>query len=767
MRKNIILTAFIMLFGVVNLFSQTSADNQSDANVAGHIINKSNGEHVPFMSIKVIETGIHTMSDATGHFFLRNLPEGTFKIEFSAMGYKSVVTEVTTVRGRTLELNIEVEESALMVDEVVVTATRNLSKRRDAPSVVNVVGKKLFESTGSSNLSQVLNFIPGVRVDVSCQNCAVTEVRINGLEGQYSQILLDGRPMFSALATVYGIEQLPAEMIERVEVVRGGGSAVYGSNAIGGVVNIITKEPLTNIVTLSSSLSVFGKGATETNTAFNGSFISDDYKSGVYLFGIVRDKDGYDRNDDGFSDIPVISSEIIGFRGHHKPTNNSRITAEYHHIREYRRGGDSLHLPPHDAMIAEQLRHKIDGGSLKYDVYSNNLRHRLNLFAAAQTIKRDSYFGTEMNLDAYGNTNDNTYSVGAQYSVDLKQIVLLPSELTVGIEYNYNSLLDKMLGHGKVIDQVSFTYGGYLQNEWKGEKSSLLVGARIDKNNFIDNPVISPRINLRFTPYQDLVLRASYSTGFRAPQIYSEDLHVEAVGGDVSFIVNDPDLKPEYSHSFNISSDLYGTIGTIQTNLLVDLFHTKLRDVFALVEIGEDNQGNILLERRNEEGATISGINSEARFAYGNRISLQTGWTFQKSLYDKEFSWSEEDDLPPQRRMLKTPDVYGYLSLNWNPFKNGDLSFTGNYTGTMLMPHFAGYIPENREVTTPSFWDFGILASYSVFAGRNMNIKFTAGVKNILDSFQKDLDKGPLRDAGYLYGPVMPRTFNFGVKLTL
>lgn len=133
-----------------------------------------------------------------------------------------------------------------------------------------------------------MNFQSGLRVENNCGNCGTTQLRINGLEGQYSQVLLDSRPIFSSLASVYGLEQLPVAMIERVEVIRGGGSALFGANAIGGVVNIITKEPLYNSVTLANTTNISEDGTADFNTSLNGSFVSDDYKTGVYLFGMIR-----------------------------------------------------------------------------------------------------------------------------------------------------------------------------------------------------------------------------------------------------------------------------------------------------------------------------------------------------------------------------------------------------------------------------------------------------------------------------------------------
>lgn len=749
------------------LYSQVTTNNRETSVISGHIIEKSTGLHIPFASIKIEEVNINFPADASGHYNKSNIPSGKFKFIATSLGYITKDTIVEIIPNSVSVLNFELEESSLNMNEVVVTATRNESKRRESPSVVNVLGKKLFEQSASSNLSQVLNFQPGVRVEVSCQNCAVTQVRINGLEGQYTQILLDSRPIFSSLAAVYGVEQLPASMIERVEVLRGGGSAVFGSNAIGGVINIITKEPIKNTLSISNQTGIMGEGSIDYTTSLNSSFVTKDFDTGVYLFGMIRDRSSYDRDGDGYSDIPVLDAETIGFRGYHKFSPNTRLTLEYHHMNEFRRGGDSLSRPPHEATVAEQVKHKINGGGAKLDINTKDYKHRVSIFTSAQKIGRDSYFGTNKDLNAYGRTDDITFSAGTQYSNKIKNFLFLPSEFTAGVEYNFNSLKDAMLGYDRVIDQKAVTFGGYLQNEWKNSKTSILIGARLDKNNHVKRPIFSPRVNIRYTPVESLIFRTSFSSGYRAPQAYSEDLHVEAVGGRVSLIVIDPMLKPEYSYSFSASADYYFFAGPVQMNLLTEVFHTNLKDVFALEAIGRDEMGNILLQRKNASGAIITGANIEAKANYGNYFSAQAGYTIQSSRYKENYKWSEDPNLPLGRQMHKTPDSYGYITISWNPYTQFNTSITCVYTGSMIMPHFAGFITEDTLTKTPSFWDAGFKLSYDFKIGGEHTLQFNAGIKNILDSYQKDLDRGQLRDAGYVYGPGNPRTFFAGIKIDL
>ena len=753
------------LFSALLLCTLSVVDVQAqrDAHLAGHTIDKTTGEHLPFVAIAVEGTNIGTASDGSGHFILRNLPAGHQTITVSLLGYKTQSRQVEIIPGHTVEAHFELEPEAIEMNSVVVTASRNEVNKKEATSIVNVLNNKLFEQTSSANVAEALNFQSGLRVEYNCSNCGVPQLRINGLEGQYSQILLDSRPIFSSLATVYGLEQLPAGMIERVEVVRGGGSALYGSNAIGGVVNIITKDPLYNSTTLSSTVGVMEDGSAEHNTALNASLVSEDHKTGIYLFSVVKDRDAYDRNDDGFSEVPKINSETIGFRGYRKLGMRSRLTAEYHHIREFRRGGNSMDIPPHESLLAEQLRHGINGGGLRFNTYSADYRHTLDLYTSAQHIDRESYFGTDRNPDAYGTTNDITLTAGVQYG--LSYDFLLPAQLTVGSEYTYNNLEDRMIGYNRIISQKSISLGTYFQNEWKTEQFGLLIGARVDKHNRMEKIIVSPRATMRWTPSEAVAFRLSYSSGYRAPQAYDEDLHVAAVGGDVAIITLSPDLRPEYSNSISGSVDLYHNFGSWESNLLIEGFHTTLDDVFALVERGHDDQGNLLLQRVNASGATISGVNFELKMGIPTFV-VDAGLTLQRSLYKEALQWSEDESITPQKRMFRAPDIYGYSTITYNPTSALTLSANANFTGPMLVQHYAGYVDKDEEVLTESFVDAGLRAAYNFKLSSTSNLELSVAAKNIFDSFQKDLDVGMDKDAGYIYGPSMPRMIVGGVKIT-
>lgn len=751
-----IFAVLLLCVAVSSLYAQ-----KNDASVTGHIIDKKTGEHIPFATIVVNDGELYTTSDETGHFILTNLPQGEHIFKATLVGYKEDIQTVSITKEDTYVLHFTLEPDEQMLEEVVVTGNRYVTKKRETGNIVNLVTPKKFETTASVTPAEILNFQPGLRVEYDCGNCGVPQLRINGLSGQYSQVLLDSRAIFSSLGMVYGLEQLPASMIERVEVVRGGGSALFGSNAIGGTVNIITKEPTSSLLQLSNQTGLIGGKSLDANTSLNGSFISGDGRTGAYLFSMIRSRDGYDYNEDGFTDIPKLRSETVGVRAFQKVAQRGKLTLEYHHIHEFRRGGDSLDIPAHESNLAEQLEHQINGGGLTYDIYSADEKNTGSVYVSMQHIGRNSYFGTEKNLNAYGKTTDYTMNAGAQWIYDFKNR-RLPAIFTAGVDYTYDRLHDVMIGYNREIIQKTHVGGLYAQNEWKNVRYGILIGLRADKHSMIKNPIISPRLTLRYAPSKDITLRASYARGYRAPQVYDEDLHVGAVGGEVSLIQVSPDLVPEYSNSLNISLDYWKQLDKWQLNFLVEGFYTNLENVFALVEMGHDSQGNLLLQRVNEDGAVVAGVNVEARVAYGTELNIQGGYTFQKSRYKTPFVWSE--DVAPQTSMYNSPDHYGYLNVDYTPVKPLTLSLNSVFTGSMLFQHYAGWVEKDCEKVTPVFTDLGFRASYKVDVTRKTQMDIFVSVKNILNQFQKDLDVGVSKDSKYVYGPATPRSYYFGIK---
>lgn len=646
-----------------------------------------------------------------------------------------------------------------------------------APNLVNVINGKVFDITQSTCLAQGLNFQPGVRTEDNCQNCGFTQVRINGLDGHYSQILVDSRPIFSSLNGVYGLEQIPANMIDRVEVVRGGGSALFGASAIGGTINIITKEPVRNSASFGHTLmSIGGSNSFDNVTTGNVSLVTDDNKAGVYAYGQTRNRKGYDHDGDEYTELPELNNQTFGLNSYLRLNPYSKLSLQYHGIHEFRRGGNRLEQAPHEANITEQVEHSIQGGGLTYDYFAPDEKNRLSAYFSFQTTSRKSYYGgigegTDDDRDAagkaYGTTHDFTYVAGAQYVHNFSKLLFMPSDLTLGTEYNFDGLKDVILGYDRHFKQDVHIGSFFFQNEWKSKQWGFLVGGRLDKHNLVDNIIFSPRANLRYNPTDNLNFRLTYAGGFRAPQAFDEDLHVGVVGGERLVTVLADKLKEERSNSFSISADIYHKFGNVQTNLLVEGFYTDLDNVFALRQLDRpDAQGNTVQERYNAYGAKVFGLNIEGKAMFTRWFSLQAGFTIQKSLYDEAIAWNDEVPEQKYKKMMRSPNRYGYFTATFTPVKRFTASITGNYTGSMLIGHAAGSgVEEPKAVDTPDFMELNMKLAYDIPVSKYLTLQVNGGIQNIANSYQKDFDKGWNRDSNYIYGPSLPRSYYVGVKI--
>ncbi len=758
---------------------------KTDAHLIGHVVN--GGKHIPFANVVLKGTTIGTATDETGHYQIINLPEGTFTVIATAVGFKPVEKEVTIVRGVILELNFSMEEDAIGLDEVVVTGDRNEQRRRESSVVVNTITPRMFTVTQSIVLGEGLNFSPGLRMENNCQNCGFTQLRMNGMEGPYSQILINSRPIFSGLAGVYGLELIPSNMVDRVEVIRGGGSSLYGSNAIAGTVNLILKDPINNSYEMGFNGGLMGIGFDDASVipdnsmTFSATAVSSDIKTGLAVFGFVRNRQPFDANNDGFSELASISNTSVGARAFHRFGHRSKLTADFFNIREDRRGGDKHDYPLHESGIAEAVEHNITTGALTYDQFFRE-SDLLSVFVSAQHVDRDSYYGANQSLRDYGHTNDLTYNIGSQYKMQFNGAGLI-----FGLENQGGKLLDKKLGYRDfvvdngvidtiqydntiVADQTISINGAFTQLDYKRGKFKTTVGVRFDRYHIFDeeNPeneimgnVLSPRLTLLFDVSQHVQARASYAKGYRAPQIFDEDLHILTSGSRKIINRNAPGLKQETSHSFMTSIDFQHQIGATMTNFLAEGFLTKLQNPFAN-EYGEmDENGVVEYTRVNaEEGATVKGINMELTVIPSTDLSFRMGFTIQQSQYEEEQGFYEQ-------QFVRTPNSYGFIIADWRPTRKLALSTTGTYTGKMLVPYFGNTLenPEDGELRESNpFFDLGLRIGYDIRVN-GATLQVFGGVKNILNSYQNDFDMGIDRDPGYMYGTNQPRAIYFGIRL--
>ena len=743
-----------------------------DYSISGTVSSKNNPLPYANVILKGIKKG--TLTDEKGVFKIENLPSGRYTIEVSFTGYKSTIQELNL--SNNIKINLSLDEFSSL-DEVVITGTRTFKRKVDSPVIVNILNSTALENVQACTLSEGLKFQPGLRVETDCQTCNYTQLRMNGLGGGYSQILINGRPIFSPLTGMYGLEQIPVNMIERIETIRGGGSTLYGSSAIGGVVNVITKTPKENSFNINSTYQNIKGSADDYILNGNGSLISNNKTTGASLFFNHRNREYYDANGDNFSELPKLKNTAYGANFFFLPNKNQKLELNISNVNEYRYGGEMIDKPAHLTQQSEERTHHVLMGGLDYQINFNDDKSSLITYVAGQRTNRNHYTGifpensdainTHLNNPPYGTSKTITLQGGVQLNHRFRNFIKGNNVITFGGEYLMDDVLDEINAYSYKIDQTTKNFATFLQSDWKITPAlNLLSGIRADYHNLVDNIILSPRVSILYKLKSNFQFRTTWSTGFRAPQAFDTDLHIAFAGGGISRISLLENLKEERSNSFSASINYDRPTENFIYGFTLEGFYTALKNAFYLEPLGEDNFGE-RFEKRNGDTARVKGVTLEIRANYKKKIQLEAGFNIQTSKYDTAVEVIE--GLPTTRSFLRTPNEYGFATLNFMPNKKFSTSINYVYTGPMKLAHFAGAPEQNIDafVTSKSFSEFGFKSSYIFNLNKtSTDFELFGGIKNIFDAYQSDFDTGKNRDSNYIYGPAAPRTIFIGLKMS-
>lgn len=732
-----------------------------------------------FAQVSIDEAKYGTVTNSQGKFTIKGISFGVHQVVVSFVGYAKEKKEILISKEQPeIKLTVNLSEQTMQLDDIVVTGTKTHKRKTNSPVIVNVVDSKILDHVQACNLSDGLKFQPGLRVETDCQTCNYTQLRMNGLAGGYSQILINGRPIFSPLTGLYGMEQLPANMIDRIEVVRGGASSLYGSSAIGGTVNMITKIPTSNNYELNYTYQNISSQTGDNTISGNATMVSENRNSGISFFLNHRERALYDANGDNFSEIPLIKNTSVGTNIFFLPSENQKLELNISYINEYRYGGEMLEeKPAYLAKQSEERTHNVWMSSADYQINFNDDNSSFIAYMAWQNTDRKHYTGiipdkgsadykAHFSNPPYGTSDVSTYNVGAQINHRINNFLNGKNVFTLGAEYVYDDVRDEIDAYEYLIDQTTKNYGFFLQSDWEIISNlTLLSGIRFDKHNLLSKAVLSPRVSMLYKYKGNTQFRLSYGTGFRAPQAFDTDLHIAFAGGGVSRVSLSPDLKQEKSQSFSGSINYDKPMEHWIAGFTVEGFYTQLNDAFYLQPVGEDKHGE-LFEKQNGDGAVVKGITLELRANYNRKLQLESGFTIQSSKFNKAVEYIE--GIEPIREFTRTPNDYGYAILTISPSKRINVSVNYVYTGTMQIPHFAGAVNQSKDeiITSAAFSDLSSKLAY-IFPLSNSGIKIEVygGVKNILNSYQNDFDIGKNRDSNFIYGASQPITYFVGIKL--
>lgn len=702
---------------------------------------------------------------------------------------------------------------------VVVTGTRTERSILEVPVRTELISADEIELSNSVKLADIVEYQAGLRVESNCQNCNTSEIRMLGLQQRYIAVLTDGMPMFSGLAGVYGIEQIPTATIDQIEVVKGGGSTLYGPNAIAGVINIIPRTPTHNHFSLNAQVSRMegDQSGDRPNTDVTGVFewASKDRRYGLLAYGFQNFVQGVDFTGDEMTEVTRRDLHGGGARFNYQPNDTLQLALDYLYTYEDRRGGEDeegLDVKANEAFLTEELlsaRH-VGIATLK-DTVSDSFDYQAGV--SVSYTGRDSYYGgigplgyappgTPLHDPAvvarlstrfpvfapafaapggvfynagwtptlgFGRTDNTltTTDIGANsYLGDAHT-------LTYGFQTRLESLEDTS-GVGRTIDDNYENYGLYLQHSWLvGDNWEFLWGVRGDKHSKVDNPIISPRGAVKLRASDNVDWRFSASTGFRAPEIFDEDLHVGNVGGELEVVTLSPTLKEERSYSFSL-----GPNWRINKQWTFDgnLFYTGIDDVFFNDQSTDNPLTPGILEstKMNSGSARVFGAELNLSYTY-KKFTGEIGYVEQRSEFGRTQVLTGTVGGPPTDnpiftdRFDRTPNRYGVVKMGyddsvWSGF------VAGRYTGNMVAAHIVndpvtGAQLRNERVTTPNFFLVDIVLSRTWALTDHAKLTASLGVKNVFNGFQRDLDDGPFRDSDFVYGPRFPRTYFTGINL--
>ena len=764
---------FLLFLAFCSFFS-----THSQANIAGVVSNEFGS--VEFSRVSIYPVNKNVLTNTQGVFEFDNLAYGTYVIKVSSIGYKAISDTVEVSQFKpNLQLNFIFSDPVMELDAIVVTGTKTYKRKTNSNVIVNVLTGESLEALQSCNLAEGLRFQPGLRVETDCQTCNYTQLRMNGLAGGYSQILINGRPIFSPLTGLYGLEQLPVNMIERVEVIRGGGSSLYGSSAIGGTVNVITKLPRKNNFDLNYAYQSIN--AMSSDQILNGNYtaVAKDRNMGLSLFFSSRRREFYDHNADGYSELPLLNNNSFGITSFFLPKENHKLELSLSNLNEYRFGGDMRdELPTHQRGQAEERTHHVWMASGDYQINFNKDLSSFILYAAYQYTNRDHYTGifpddsidiiAHIENPPYGVSDVSTVNTGIQLNHKLVDFLITGSNvITFGAEFLRDVVFDEIPAYNYLIDQQIEDIGMFIQSDWALLPNlNLLSGCRVDAHNLVDKLIWSPRVSLLYKLKKNTQFRLSYGAGFRAPQAFDTDLHIAFAGGGISRVTLSPELHEERSESWSASVNFDKPYTNFIAGFTLEGFYTKLEDAFFLQPNGEDAFG-YLFEKQNGQGASVQGVTLELRSNYKRKLQLEAGITIQTNEFEKPVEYIE--GLPSLTRFVRTPNDYGFAVLNFNPNKRFGMNLNYVYTGGMLVPHFAGAPNQSEDeiVNTSSFSNVSLKQSYSMKINKGkIKLDWYAGIKNVFNAYQESFDIGKNRDSNFIFGPSQPRTFFGGVKIS-
>ena len=737
----------ILFLGITSSYGQTNT-------ISGKI--KSGSGVLPYANIYLKKTKIGTTSNENGFYELRNIPKGNYTLIVSSIGYQTKTIKISFNSNQKLTKNFSLSENNSL-DEIVISGTLRPITKSNSPVPVEVYSTSFFKKNPTPSIFESMQNVNGVRPQLNCNVCNTGDIHINGLEGPYTFVLIDGMPIVSGLSTVYGLTGIPQALIERVEVVKGSASTLYGSEAVGGIINIITKRPSNSPkLTTDTFTSSWGEINTDVGLRYK---LSEKIESllGVNYFNY---QNRIDNNEDGFTDLTLQHRISFFNKINIERKNNKVFTIAGRYVYEDRWGGEM------------DWEKKYRGTNIKYgeSIYTNRWEtfgtyqlpttENINFQFSANGHYQDSFYGT----DKY----EAAQLIGFGQFVYNKRIKENHNFL-LGIAYRYTFYDDNTfatIDENGIKNKPSKTHlpGIFLQDEINlNKQNKLLLGARWDYNSIHGN-IFSPRINYKWNSKDNSdIFRVSIGNGFRVANVFTED-HAALTGArEVEFRGQ---LKPETSWNTNINYvkkiNTENIFITFDTSIFYTYFNNRILPDY------ESDPNKIIYANLN--GYSISkGISFTSDILFTNGFTMNIGATFM------DVSVTENNI---KTRQLLTETFSGVWSISYKFDTNFTLDYTGNLYGPMRLPLLG--VNDNRAEFSPWFSIQNIQLtkkfsnSWEVYGGIKNLLNFTPpanSINNANNPFDIGIDtvKNPelAFDPSYVYASNQGIRAFAGIRFTL
>jgi outer membrane receptor for ferrienterochelin and colicins len=740
--------------------------SQQKTSLSGFVSSGKKG--ISKASVLCIGTKYATQTDSLGQYNIENMMEGSYKLQIVAAGFQTLKKNITVKINENNILDFELSNTENQLNEVVVSGTLKPVKRLESPVPVEVYSPVFFKKNPTASIYEALQNVNGVRPQLNCGVCNTGDIHINGLEGPYTLVLIDGMPIVSSLSTVYGLSGIPNSLVERIEIVKGPASSLYGSEAVGGLINIITKNP-TNAPLFSAD--VFSTSWLETNVDLGVKFTTGKKATAILGLNYFSYNQKIDNDHDNFTDVS-LSDRISLFQKWTFARNENRLfTIAGRGVYENRFGGDV------------RWEKKYRGGD---EIYGESIyTKRAELIGSYQLP-----FQEKMMLSFSGNIHfqDSRYgttSYIANQKIGFLQLIwdkkIGNHDLLTGIATRYNYYDDNTPATSKLgtnNPEKTWLPGIFVQDEIAfSEKQKLLLGMRYDYNSFHGN-IFTPRVAFKWKLNDNNIIRVNAGTGFRVVNLFTED-HAALTGAREIIIANN--LKPEQSINANLNyikkiNFENGTFIGIETSL----FHTRFSN--KIISDYDTNPNQIIYDNIN--GYAISqGISMNIDCNFPNGLKIITGASL---LNNKNIENSRKE----------TPFLTEQFTATWSvSYKihliDLNIDYTGNAYSPMRLPLLSVLDPRAPE--SPWYSLQNIQFTYSGLE----DFEFYAGVKNLLnflpkqnnpfliartnDPFDKNVTYnsngqvlatpenpyGLTFDTTYVYGPNQGIRSFFGLRYTL